>query len=400
MPVPTTIGGITIWSWQTGSGSCLICDPETDKSAASLAVNTRSLRRSCRSPGHGPFPRAYAVSRYPHLPQTRRIPAIHEPSRGQQQRLDRYRVHQLLLRHRQRLLRGGARPVLPVLHLPHLCTGWVDKERNAVDSSTASSCRTTCAAATRCIGETVNPHPSPNSRWATSTPWRISPAGICARTSLRSTNPLQCGSHGAGHAFAGTHRDPAGLVRSLLWCHSGSPPRPPGLSHPLYRLDDLGIRIHDPGQGDPQAGPDLPCRAWMSITTKPLTFLSHLIGYEGKAACSPAQGAGLGQSARRRRHASAAPTSGLWRELRPPPWLEHVDDIIAALFGYLKLIERGRECRPGARGEAQRAGIRLPASGAGPGPRYRLRPRAQPVQATGRTICSTATTDAPSSMSP
>jgi secreted Zn-dependent insulinase-like peptidase len=77
-------------------------------------------------------------------------------------------------------------------------------------------------------------------------------------------------------------------------CHSGSPPGPPVLSHPLYRLDDLGIRIQlTPVKETRKLALTfpLPC-VDEYYDKKTLTFLSHLIGWRGRQPALPAQGAG------------------------------------------------------------------------------------------------------------
>ena len=113
---------------------------------------------------------------------------------------------------------------------------------------------------------------------------------------------------------------------------------------PLYRLDDLGIRIQiNPVKETRKLALTFPLPNVDEYYDKPLTFLSHLIGYEGDGSLlSPAESEGLGQPALRRRRHQRRQLQGFWRQLRPDPLgLEHVNEIVAALFGYLKLIERG-----------------------------------------------------------
>ena len=49
----------------------LICDPDTDKSAASLAVNTGHFDDPADRQGDGSLSRTYALSGYRYLPQAR-----------------------------------------------------------------------------------------------------------------------------------------------------------------------------------------------------------------------------------------------------------------------------------------------------------------------------------------
>ncbi len=114
---------------------------------------------------------------------------------------------------------------------------------------------------------------------------------------------------------------------------------------PLYRLDDLGIRIQiNPVKETRKLALTFPLpNVDEYYDKKPLTFLSHLIGYEGDGSLLSllkAKGwvnqlsAGGGISGANFKDFGV--NFGL-----TPLGLEHVNEIVAALFGYLKLIERG-----------------------------------------------------------
>ena len=112
------------------------------------------------------------------------------PPRGQQQRLDRGRVHQLSSTSTT-ASSGGASSFLQFFIRPTFAPSGSTKERNAVDSNIASSCRTTCAAAIRCT-RSINPaHPSPGSRSAIWTPLADAGAGSALRPYCVLRNPLQ-----------------------------------------------------------------------------------------------------------------------------------------------------------------------------------------------------------------
>ena len=220
----------------------------------------------------------------------------------------------------------------------------VDKERNAIDSEYRLKLQDDVRRSYQVHKETVNPaHPFAKfsvGNWET--------LGDRSDGSIRDELVEFYQTHYSAGRMSLVIQSSAPLEQQAAWAETffaaipnhGAPKAP--IQIPLYRPDDLGIRIDiKPIKENRKL---VVCFALPSIEplyrTKPLTFLSHLLGYEGKGSLfswlkqqgwvnTLSAGSGVGGS----NFKDFCISFGL-----TPEGVHHEGTIIERLFGYLALI--------------------------------------------------------------
>lgn len=325
----------------------LICDPETDKSAASLAVNTGHFDDPADRQGMAHFLEHMlflGTRTYPKPGEYQQFMSRHGGSNNAWTGTE---FTNFFFDIDNGFFEAGLDRFSQFFICPTFAPEWVDKERNAVDSEYRLKLQDDVRRGYQVHKETVNPD-HPFSKFSVG---NLDTLADLPGRDLRSDLIAFYETHYSADRMALVMLSPAPIETQLAWCDrffGAIPDRhlgPPVLSHPLYRLDDLGIRIQlTPVKETRKLALTfpLPC-VDEYYDKKPLTFLSHLIGYEGEGSLlSLLKGRGwVNQLA-----AGGGISGANFKDFGvsfglTPLGLEHVDEIIAALFGYLKLIERG-----------------------------------------------------------
>jgi len=325
----------------------LICDPETDKSAASLAVNTGHFDDPADRQGMAHFLEHMlflGTRTYPKPGEYQQFMSRHGGSNNAWTGTE---FTNFFFDIDNGFFEAGLDRFSQFFICPTFAPEWVDKERNAVDSEYRLKLQDDVRRSYQVHKETVNPD-HPFSKFSVG---NLDTLADLPGRDLRSDLIAFYETHYSADRMALVMLSPAPIETQLAWCDrffGAIPDRrlgPPVLSHPLYRLDDLGIRIQlTPVKETRKLALTfpLPC-VDEYYDKKPLTFLSHLIGYEGEGSLlSLLKGRGwVNQLA-----AGGGISGANFKDFGvsfglTPLGLEHVDEIIAALFGYLKLIERG-----------------------------------------------------------
>lgn len=324
----------------------LICDPQTDKSAASLAVNTGHFDDPVDRQGMAHFLEHMlflGTRTYPKPGEYQQFMSRHGGSNNAWTGTE---FTNFFFDIDNGFFEAGLHRFSQFFICPTFAPEWVDKERNAVDSEYRLKLQDDVRRSYQVHKETVNPaHP-----FAKFSVGNLDTLADLPGRDLRSDLIAFYETHYSADRMALVMLSPASIDTQLAWCDrffSAIPDRrldPPALSVPLYRLDDLGIRIQiKPVKETRKLALTFPLPSVDALyDKKPLTFLSHLIGYEGEGSLlSLLKGRGwVNQLA-----AGGGISGANFKDFGvsfglTPLGLDHVDEIIAALFGYLKLIER------------------------------------------------------------
>lgn len=328
----------------------LIEDPDADKSAASLAVNTGHFDDPADRQGMAHF-----------LEHMLFLGTCTYPKPGEYQ--------QFITRH------GGSNNAWtgteftnffleidrdyfePALHrfsqffiCPTFDAALVDKERSAVDSEYKLKLQDDVRRSYQVHKETVNPlHP-----FAKFSVGNLETLSDRPGRDLRQELIAFYEQHYSADRMALVLLSSASLAQMQEWAERYFAPivnrnlGAPQLVVPLYRPEDLGIRVDiRPVKESRRLSVVFPLPSVDHLyRQKPLTFLSHLIGHEGDDSllallkhlgwCNQlSAGSGISGSNFKDFCVTMALT---------PAGLGHVDDIVALLFGYLRLIrEQGIE---------------------------------------------------------
>ncbi|MFM5880339.1 insulinase family protein [Aeromonas sanarellii] len=324
----------------------LICDPQTDKSAASLAVNTGHFDDPVDRQGMAHFLEHMlflGTRTYPKPGEYQQFMSRHGGSNNAWTGTE---FTNFFFDIDNGFFEAGLHRFSQFFICPTFAPEWVDKERNAVDSEYRLKLQDDVRRSYQVHKETVNPaHP-----FAKFSVGNLDTLADLPGRDLRSDLIAFYETHYSADRMALVMLSQASIDTQLAWCDrffSAIPDRrlgPPALSVPLYRLDDLGIRIQiKPVKETRKLALTFPLPSVDALyDKKPLTFLSHLIGYEGEGSLLSllksrgwvnqlAAGGGISGA----NFKDFGVSFGL-----TPLGLDHVDEIIAALFGYLKLIER------------------------------------------------------------
>ena len=324
----------------------LICDPETDKSAASLAVNTGHFDDPVDRQGMAHFLEHMlflGTRTYPKPGEYQQFMSRHGGSNNAWTGTE---FTNFFFDIDNGFFEAGLDRFSQFFICPTFAPEWVDKERNAVDSEYRLKLQDDVRRSYQVHKETVNPA-HPFSKFSVG---NLDTLADLPGRDLRSDLIAFYETHYSADRMALVMLSPASIETQLAWCDrffSTIPDRrlgPPALSAPVYRLDGLGIRIQiAPGKETRKLALTFPLPSVDALyDKKPLTFLSHLIGYEGEGSLLSllkargwvnqlAAGGGISGA----NFKDFGVSFGL-----TPLGLAHVDDIIADLFGYLKLIER------------------------------------------------------------
>lgn len=324
----------------------LICDPQTDKSAASLAVNTGHFDDPVDRQGMAHFLEHMlflGTRTYPKPGEYQQFMSRHGGSNNAWTGTE---FTNFFFDIDNGFFEAGLHRFSQFFICPTFDPKWVDKERNAVDSEYRLKLQDDVRRSYQVHKETVNPA-HPFSKFSVG---NLDTLADLPGRDLRSDLIAFYETHYSADRMALVMISPASIEAQLAWCDrffSTIPDRhlgPPALSAPLYRLDDLGIRIQiNPVKETRKLALTFPLPSVDALyDKKPLTFLSHLIGYEGEGSLLSllkakgwvnqlAAGGGISGA----NFKDFGVSFGL-----TPLGLDHVDDIIAALFGYLKLIEQ------------------------------------------------------------
>ncbi|MGU5661610.1 insulinase family protein [Aeromonas sanarellii] len=324
----------------------LICDPQTDKSAASLAVNTGHFDDPVDRQGMAHFLEHMlflGTRTYPKPGEYQQFMSRHGGSNNAWTGTE---FTNFFFDIDNGFFEAGLHRFSQFFICPTFAPEWVDKERNAVDSEYRLKLQDDVRRSYQVHKETVNPaHP-----FAKFSVGNLDTLADLPGRDLRSDLLAFYETHYSADRMALVMLSPASIDTQLAWCDrffSAIPDRrlgPRVLSVPLYRLDDLGIRIQiKPVKETRKLALTFPLPSVDALyDKKPLTFLSHLIGYEGEGSLlSLLKGRGwVNQLA-----AGGGISGANFKDFGvsfglTPLGLDHVDEIIAALFGYLKLIER------------------------------------------------------------
>ncbi|MGS3176530.1 insulinase family protein [Aeromonas sanarellii] len=324
----------------------LICDPQTDKSAASLAVNTGHFDDPVDRQGMAHFLEHMlflGTRTYPKPGEYQQFMSRHGGSNNAWTGTE---FTNFFFDIDNSFFEAGLHRFSQFFICPTFAPEWVDKERNAVDSEYRLKLQDDVRRSYQVHKETVNPvHP-----FAKFSVGNLDTLADLPGRDLRSDLIAFYETHYSADRMALVMLSPEPIDTQLAWCDrffSAIPDRrlgPPALSVPLYRLDDLGIRIQiKPVKETRKLALTFPLPSVDALyDKKPLTFLSHLIGYEGEGSLlSLLKGRGwVNQLA-----AGGGISGANFKDFGvsfglTPLGLDHVDEIIAALFGYLKLIER------------------------------------------------------------
>jgi insulysin len=324
----------------------LICDPETDKSAASLAVNTGHFDDPADRQGMAHFLEHMlflGTRTYPKPGEYQQFMSRHGGSNNAWTGTE---FTNFFFDIDNGFFEAGLDRFSQFFICPTFASEWVDKERNAVDSEYRLKLQDDVRRSYQVHKETVNPA-HPFSKFSVG---NLDTLADLPGRDLRSDLIAFYEQHYSADRMALVMLSPESIETQLAWCDrffSAIPDRnlgAPTLSVPLYRLDDLGIRIQiKPVKETRKLGLTFPLPSVDEYyDKKPLTFLSHLIGYEGDGSLlSLLKGKGwVNQLA-----AGGGISGANFKDFGvsfglTPLGLEHVSEIVAALFGYLKLIER------------------------------------------------------------
>ena len=325
----------------------LICDPDTDKSAASLAVSTGHFDDPADRQGMAHFLEHMlflGTCTYPKPGEYQQFMSRHGGSNNAWTGTE---FTNFFFEIDNGFFEAGLDRFSQFFICPTFDPEWVDKERNAVDSEYRLKLQDDVRRSYQVHKETVNPaHP-----FAKFSVGNLDTLADLPGRDLRSDLIRFYETHYSADRMALVMISPAAIETQLGWCDRFFAPilnrnlGTPTLEMPLYRLDDLGIRIQiNPVKETRKLALTFPLpNVDEYYDKKPLTFLSHLIGYEGDGSLLSllkAKGwvnqlsAGGGISGANFKDFGV--NFGL-----TPLGLEHVNEIVAALFGYLKLIERG-----------------------------------------------------------
>ncbi len=324
----------------------LICDPETDKSAASLAVNTGHFDDPVDRQGMAHFLEHMlflGTRTYPKPGEYQQFMSRHGGSNNAWTGTE---FTNFFFDIDNGFFEAGLDRFSQFFICPTFAPEWVDKERNAVDSEYRLKLQDDVRRSYQVHKETVNPA-HPFSKFSVG---NLDTLADLPGRDLRSDLIAFYETHYSADRMALVMLSPASIETQLGWCDRffgtilDRRLGPPALSAPLYRLDDLGIRIQiAPVKETRKLALTFPLPSVDALyDKKPLTFLSHLIGYEGEGSLLSllkargwvnqlAAGGGISGA----NFKDFGVSFGL-----TPLGLAHVDDIIADLFGYLKLIER------------------------------------------------------------
>ncbi|WP_349922076.1 insulinase family protein [Aeromonas veronii] len=324
----------------------LICDPDTDKSAASLAVNTGHFDDPADRQGMAHFLEHMlflGTQTYPKPGEYQQFMSRHGGSNNAWTGTE---FTNFFFDIDNGFFEAGLHRFSQFFICPTFATEWVDKERNAVDSEYRLKLQDDVRRSYQVHKETVNPA-HPFSKFSVG---NLDTLADLPGRDLRSDLVAFYESHYSADRMALVMISPAPIETQLGWCeHYFGPIQDrnlgePTLSVPLYRLEDLGIRIQiKPVKETRKLALTFPLPSVDAYyDKKPLTFLSHLIGYEGDGSLlSLLKGKGwVNQLA-----AGGGVSGSNFKDFGvsfglTPLGLEHVNEIIEALFGYLKLIER------------------------------------------------------------
>jgi insulysin len=324
----------------------LICDPETDKSAASLAVNTGHFDDPSDRQGMAHFLEHMlflGTDTYPKPGEYQQFMNRHGGSNNAWTGteftnfffdIDNDYFEQGLARFSQFFI------------CPTFSPEWVDKERNAVDSEYRLKLMDDVRRSYQVHKETVNPA-HPFSKFSVG---NLDTLADLPGRSLHSDLLRFYEQHYSADRMALVMLSPESIANQLTWCEHFFGPildrnlGIPTVEAPLYRLEDLGLCIEQTPVKESRRlslnFPLPPVDAYYD--KKPLTFLSHLIGYEGDGSLLSllkekgwvnqlAAGGGVSGS----NFKDFGINFGL-----TPMGMDHVDDIITLLFGYLKLVKQ------------------------------------------------------------
>ncbi|PJG58998.1 insulinase family protein [Aeromonas cavernicola] len=324
----------------------LICDPATDKSAAALAVNTGHFDDPTDRQGMAHFLEHMlflGTQTYPKPGEYQQFMSRHGGSNNAWTGTE---FTNFFFDIDNGFFEAGLDRFSQFFICPTFDPQWVDKERNAVDSEYRLKLKDDVRRSYQVHKETVNPvHP-----FAKFSVGNLDTLADLPSRDLRADLIEFYERHYSADRMALVLLSPATIEMQIQWCerffapivnrHLGTPT----LTAPLYRLDDIGIRIHiNPVKESRKLALTFPLpNVDAHYDTKPLTFISHLIGYEGDGSLL----ALLKQKGWVNQLSAGGGISGAnFKDFTinfglTPQGLTHVDDIVAALFGYLKLIAR------------------------------------------------------------
>ncbi|TNJ05481.1 peptidase M16 [Aeromonas veronii] len=324
----------------------LICDPYTDKSAASLAVNTGHFDDPADRQGMAHFLEHMlflGTCTYPKPGEYQQFMSRHGGSNNAWTGTE---FTNFFFEIDNGFFEAGLDRFSQFFICPTFDPEWVDKERNAVDSEYRLKLQDDMRRSYQVHKETVNPA-HPFSKFSVG---NLDTLADLPGRDLRSDLIRFYESHYSADRMALVMISPESIDTQLQWCCRYFAPilnrnlGTPTLTMPLYRLDDLGVRIHiNPVKETRKLSLCFPLpNVDEFYDKKPLTFLSHLIGYEGDGSLlSLLKAKGWVNQLSAGGGISGADFKDFGVNFGLTPLgLEHVDDILAALFGYLKLIGR------------------------------------------------------------
>ncbi|MCR6554993.1 insulinase family protein, partial [Aeromonas sp. CPF2-S1] len=223
----------------------LICDPETDKSAASLAVNTGHFDDPADRQGMAHFLEHMlflGTRTYPKPGEYQQFMSRHGGSNNAWTGTE---FTNFFFDIDNGFFEAGLDRFSQFFICPTFAPEWVDKERNAVDSEYRLKLQDDVRRSYQVHKETVNPD-HPFSKFSVG---NLDTLADLPGRDLRSDLIAFYETHYSADRMALVMLSPAPIETQLAWCDrffGAIPDRrlgPPVLSHPLYRLDDLGIRI-------------------------------------------------------------------------------------------------------------------------------------------------------------
>ncbi|MGL5225171.1 MAG: insulinase family protein [Aeromonas sp.] len=324
----------------------LICDPKTDKSAASLAVNTGHFNDPADRQGMAHFLEHMlflGTQTYPKPGEYQQFMSRHG---GRHNAWTGTEFTNFFFEIDNDFFEAGLDRFSQFFICPTFDADSVDKERHAVDSEYRLKLQDDMRRFYQVHKETVNPaHP-----FAKFSVGNLDTLADLPGRDLRADLIHFYESHYSADRMALVMISPASIQTQLQWCHHyfaailnrqvGSQ----SLTMPLYRLEDLGLRIQiTPVKETRKLSLCFPLpNVDEFYHQKPLTFLSHLIGYEGDGSLlSLLKAHGWVNQLSAGGGISGANFKDFGINLSLTPLgLEHVDDILATLFGYLTLIKR------------------------------------------------------------
>ena len=324
----------------------LICDPETDKSAASLAVNTGHFDDPADRQGMAHFLEHMLFLGTRTFPKPGEYQQFMNRHGGSNNAWTGTEFTNFFFDIDNAYFEQGLARFTQFFICPTLAPEWVDKERNAVDSEYRLKLMDDVRRSYQVHKETVNPaHP-----FTKFSVGNLDTLADLPGRSLHGDLVAFYERHYSADRMALVMLSPESIATQLTWCEHFFGPivdrnlGEPALTEPLYRQEDLGLRIDlVPVKESRRLSltfPLPPVDAYYD--RKPLTFLSHLIGYEGNGSLLSllkekgwvnqlAAGGGVSGS----NFKDFGINFGL-----TPAGVDHVDEIIGLLFGYLKLIQR------------------------------------------------------------